>query len=807
MRKVIWYIAKALAAGLLIASLFFGMPFVYEAYREANFDLKALYYPENTVFYDRQGRLLRFLPNVRGERSIHVGGRYIPRTLKQAFIAAEDERFYRHNGYDAVAIVRAAIDNARAGKIVSGASTISQQLVRMAYPRGRNVHDKLVELFRSVEMERLLSKDDILERYLNRVPLGNNIVGVELASRVYFGKPCVNLTPAECALLASIPKAPSVLNPLGEHRQRLMARRGWVLARMHGAGFLGNAGYRQALISRPDIKGYSFEYRAPHFVDLLIKRGGSGLGQCMTTLDLDIQQKLERVVESHRVRLGKRSAAQAAAIIIHNPTMEALALAGSMDYRDIREGNNNGATALRSAGSTLKPFLYALAIEKGHTASETIQDIERKYRSPGGTYAPENYDRRQYGPVTMRLALGSSLNLAAVRTLDGIGCTPFYNTLSSLNLINDRTKGPGYYGLGLAVGNPEVSIEELAAAYASLADGGTYRPIRYTLKGLANSPGFRVFEPQTAYIITDILSDPSARSVTFGSSMAMDFPFKVALKTGTSTNYRDCWAIGYTPEYTVGVWVGNFSGGSTDRLSGAGAAVPIFYDIMDFLYKGGAPSEFRRPAGVVTARVCGLSGQRPSRGCPGATEELFIAGTEPDSECTAHKTAERHALPAQYAEWVYNKYRGGSASGYTIESLPDDLDLAFGQKEDGPSVIRLRGRQAADTGRGTTAAKRHYSIVSKREETRASVSVNNSLNITYPLDGDRFVMEGGRPKTIRLTLLSERPVNHVDWFVDGIQCKEAGPPYMAYWELQRGVHVISTVDPAGFGDTVSITVE
>jgi len=785
------------------------VPYASQAYKEADFDPGALEYPQNTVFYDRQGRLLRFLTNERGERCIYVDDNDIPDMLKQAFIAAEDERFYSHRGFDLPAITRAAVDNLRAGRIVSGASTISQQLIRMAYPRDRNVHDKLVELFRSVKMERRFSKEVILEKYLNRVPLGNNIVGVELASRVYFGKRCADLTPAECALLASIPKAPTVMNPLGRYRQRLMARRDWVLARMHESGFLDDEGYKQAVSTPPDIKGYQFDFRAPHFVDLLINRDGEKLGPCYTTLDLNIQDRLEHILESHRERLDRRSAGQAAAIIIHNPTMEVIALAGSMDYGYRRDGFNNGATAHRSAGSTLKPFLYALAIEKGYSASETIQDTERKYRTPAGTYSPRNYDRRQYGPVTMRLALGGSLNLAAARTLDKIGCEPFYNTLSKLNLITDRTKGPEYYGLGMAVGNPEVSLEELAAAYAALANGGIYRNLRYTLDTPSKERGLRIFEPQTAYIITDILSDPSAKSLTFGSSYGLDLPYRVALKTGTSTKYRDCWAMGYTPEYTVGVWVGNFSGSPTNNLSGSSAAVPLFYDVMNFLYNGGAPSEFRRPKGLVAVKVCGLTGLRPSPGCPTATEELFIAGTEPDKECRSHSAADKHALPVQYAEWVYNKYLTGSAAGYKIESFPNDLDEAFGQQYDeGDPVVRIRGGQDnVIKPENTSVRSKHYSITSSMACSSDLIYSDNTLKITYPLDGDRFVMENGRQTTIRLSLLSAKPVSHVDWFVDGMQCKKAGPPYSAYWKLQRGRHVISIVDPAGNGDSIHILVE
>ncbi|MBI5190806.1 MAG: penicillin-binding protein 1C [Nitrospirae bacterium] len=816
MKRLLWQIAKATAAGSVLAALFFGVPFFMDAYGRAGFDPRMLDYPDNTVFYDRQGLLLRFLPNSRGVRRIKAEYGEIPDMLKKAFIAAEDERFYAHGGYDPRAIARAAYDNLRAGRVVSGASTISQQLVRLAYGgRSRCLGDKLVEAIRSARMERLFTKDQILGMYLDRVPLGNNITGVELAARVYFGKTCRDLTTPECALLAALPKAPTTLNPLGGGGDRLDARRDWVLRRMHETGALGEAAYKTALADRPAILGNVCDFRAPHLVDLLISRGGKDIGPCRTTLDLDIQDGVERIIESHRARLGGKGAGQAAVLVVHNKTMEALALAGSMDYGDGVEGNNNGVTALRSAGSTLKPFLYALALERGKTASDTIQDIGRRYRSPKGTYTPANFDRREYGPVTMRLALGSSLNLAAVRTLDQVGCQPFYDTLDRLHLINDRRKGPGYYGLGLAVGNPEVSVEELAAAYASLAGGGEYRPIRYTMDRKAGSPGVRVFEPQTAYIITDILSDPSARSVTFGTGLVMDFPFRVALKTGTSTNFRDCWAVGYTPEYTVAVWTGNFDGSPTGSLTGASGAVPIFQDVIGFLYRGGSPAEFPRPDGVVAARVCGFSGSRPTESCPGSTEELFIAGTEPAGRCGVHRTAERHELPAQYADWVYAKYRRGAASGYRLAGAPDDLDAVFEDthEDDGPSPVRMRGAGADAAAYAAPGPPKHFSIGPGPDGPDdpggdgGRAGAGNRLKITYPLDGDRFISAGLRSRTVRMTLMSDRPVGHVDWFVDGWQLRRSGPPYEAYWDLARGRHVVSALDPSGNGDTISIEVE
>ena len=805
-------LAEVTVAAIASATLLFGAPMLEKAKTAASFDPAALRQPDNTVFLDRNGRPLRFMPDARGERHITVALKDTPKALQNAFIAAEDARFYQHHGYDPVAIMRAAVDNVRAGHIVSGASTISQQVIRLTYPRRRTIGDKLAEAIRSAEMERCLTKDQILELYLNRVPMGNNIVGVELASNMYFGKRCIDLNTAECALIASLPKAPSALNPVGPGLERLMERKDWTLSRMRMLGFIDGVEYDEAVHYPLKVRRPDYPLKASHLIESLLERRIKRPGPCLTTIDMDVQQRVEDIVASHTVRLKLKGAVQTAAIVIRNDTMEALAFAGSSEFSGKDNGYYDGALAPRSAGSTLKPFLYALALESGHPASELTQDTERKYWSPGGVYTPSNFDRKQYGPVTVRSALGNSLNLSAVRMLEKVGEGRFAATLGRLRLISG--KDTGRYGLGLAIGNPEVTLEDLVAAYASLANKGGWAPIRYTLHEPITART-QIFEPQTAYIITDILSDPTARVLTFGAPLAMEFPYRVALKTGTSTKYRDLWAVGYTDDYTVGVWVGNFDGRPTRGLSGSTAAAPILADIIHYLHAGASPAQFKRPEGVVTARVCGYSGMKPTKNCKNVTEELFIAGTEPVEDCSFHKdNPDRHELPAQYAGWLYEKNRRDTAGGYRIAALADDLDEAFeGPKEAAdPEAKRcVKVRSETVTPKPAKVKDGKPLVASGRHRVEGGPGglggSTGGIRITYPLDGDTFIADPYSDGTILLEASLDAPAGYVEWFVDGAPYVKSRPPYQAYWKLNRGAHTFTAVDSGDNVASVRIKVE
>jgi penicillin-binding protein 1C len=796
-----------LGAGLLVLT---GLAWHFEA--ACRLDPEALKPNPGPLVLDRTGRVLRLASEAQGRKLVTLPEGDIPPLVAAAFVAAEDQRFWRHPGIDPLAILRAALSNLNRGRIVSGASTITQQLARLTYPGPRTYYGKLVEMGRSLRIELALSKDEILRRYLDRVPLGNNLMGLEAGARAYFGKTAAQLTSGEAAVLAALVKAPGALNPYGRHRSRLLARQGWVLTRMARLGYLSPQELQARQSDPVRFRGSgprppAFPFEAPHFVNLVLSRekpAPPGSHRLRTTLDLPLQRRAQAIVQSHRSRLLKAGASQAAAVIVANGSREVLALVGSCAYGPRDQGFNNGATACRSPGSTLKPFLYALALDQGFTPASLLEDVERRYRTPRGEFIPANFDRVSHGPISFREALGNSLNLSAVHLLNLMGPETYYDTLAELRLINRPELDPQHYGLGLVVGNPEVSLLQLAAAYACLGNGGRFGPLRLTLD-TPREEGTPVFSPQAAFIISDILSDPMARVRIFGGAAAMNPPYRMAIKTGTSTRYRDLWAVAYTPEYTVAVWVGNFNGRPTADLSGAGAAAPIVADLAEALFAGGAPPGFTQPAGIATAEVCAFSGLQPGPGCAHRRQELFIAGTEPQAPCSFHQGQEPwHRMPANYAGWLHQRFAKGGAGRFRLADFDQDLQKTF------------QAPVTTDPGAGVHARRRGGALVLGLPASPllggSPFARNEGLalrvSISYPLPGDRFLLPGGA-EVIRVISKAQcrDPLQAVTWFLDGREVAATGPPYELPLDLSRGRHRLTVVGPGGQGDAVEVAVQ
>ena len=734
-------------------------------------------YPEpNTIYEDRKGNILRWVPDGKGERHIWVPINSIPNVIQKAFISAEDHRFYSHPGVDVLAILRAIKSNLTEGYIVSGASTLTQQLSRLTYPRERTYYGKFVEILRSLRIESLLDKNEILELYLNRVPLGNNLIGVKAASMVYFGKSLFRLNHSEAALLASLPKAPGKLNPYGRHISSLLRRKNWVLTKMHINGHISSDMLDGSLRNIPILKPKAIPFNAPHFINKLLP--ASKGGQLRTTINLVMQKRVEQILKSHKFRLKRKAARQASVVILDNASSEILSLAGSMEYSKRHQGFNNGANALRSPGSTLKPFLFAQALDSGISTATVLEDIEKKYTSPQGAYRPVNFNKKSYGPVSMRNALGNSLNQTAVSLLNTVGYSSFYETLQSLELINFPQLGPDHYGLGMVIGNPEVTLVQLASAYATLARGGLFIPAKYTVEDKSTKP-VRIFSKEASYILTDMLSDPSARNLTFGDFFNQKLPFKIALKTGTSTNYRDGWIVGYTPQHTIAIWVGNFNGQATAGVSGAQAAGPILIDILNELYPNGFSSPFSKPEGVMNMEVCAYSGMKPNKFCPHIKRELFIVGMEPEETCTYHnESGGEHNLPPQYATWLHGRYKKGNEGKYRLAGFSRNLDQTFQVK---------------------------YKI--NKNLNRAYPSTDSSIQITNPVNGEIYVLSQNEGAyEIELDAFSHLPVHEITWYVDGSEFDRAGPPYKTKWLLSRGIHTITAVGPDHSGDSIELEV-
>lgn len=793
-----------LAAGLFIL-LAWGMEIA------TRFDPAALAPTPGPLVLDRDGQILRLGLEAQGRKLITLPAAELPEKVAAAFISAEDQRFWRHPGVDPLAVLRALAANVSAGHIVSGASTITMQLARLSFtektknPGPRTYWRKLMEMGRSLRMEWSLSKPQILRCYLDRVPMGNNLMGVETAARLYFGKTTAQLSIGEAALLAALVRAPGTLNPYGPHLAWLLQRRERVLSRLAQLGSLSPqdaaaAAAEPVMLQKARTSTPRFPFEAPHFTTLILSRGvpaPSG-GAIDTSLDLELQHRVEAVVASHRAALMKYGASQAAAVIVDNRSLELLALVGSFRYGPKDRGCNNGAAAWRSPGSALKPFLYAQALDLGFTPASILEDVERRYQTPRGEFTPANFDRQTNGPISFREALANSLNLPTVSLLSLIEPQTYYDTLTRLQLINHPEHGPDYYGLGLVVGNLEVNLLQMAAAYACLANGGLYLPLRLRTAELAIQPSVRVFSPQAAYIINDILSDPMARFRIFGASSAMNPPYRLAIKTGTSSHYRDSWAVGYNPEYTIAVWVGNFDGHSTLKLSGAAAAAPILADLAAALFQGRPPLPFMRPAGVIEAAVCHFSGMKPGPFCQHVRRELFIAGTEPNVTCTYHRPGQPwHQIPTPFAGWLHQRLDQGSEGRFRLADLDFDLPRLFqGQVGAGPGVTI----SPTHKGKVTLGAPRDRPLMPDSQEP--------SLTIAYPLDGDRFLLEHwAEVLAIPLKAVSREPLKSLTCFVDGMEAATLGPPYETTLDLGRGHHRLLVVGPDGLGAAVEVQIQ
>lgn len=797
------------AGGLLLAGALVVAGLGLEA--ASRLDPAALAPVPGPLVLDRHGQILRLAPDSQGRKAVRLPPGPLPPLVVAAFLAAEDQRFWQHPGVDGVAVLRAAGQDLAAWRIVSGASTITQQLARLIYPGPRSLARKVVEMARSLRIERAFPKEEILRCYLDRVPLGYNLVGVQSAALAYFGQPAADLNLSQAALLAALVKAPGFLRPYGFRHARLLARQQWVLGRMARLGFIKPQDLEAAreeplAFCHRGSRAPAFPFQAPHFVQLALARPGAGEasgGVVHTTLDLSLQRRIEAAVRSHRARLLKSGASQAACVVLDNRTMMVLALVGSYHYGLRDRGYNNGAAALRSPGSALKPFLYTQALDQGFTSATLLEDVERRYRTPRGEFIPANFDRSTHGPVPLREALANSLNLSSVSLLNSVGPEAFYDILKTLQLINHEERTAAHYGLGLVVGNPEVTLLQLATAYACLANGGVYRNLRLRMAEPLD-PGVQVFTPQAAYIISDVLADPLARGRIFGGAMAMNQPYRVAIKTGTSTHYRDCWAVAYTPEYTMAVWVGNFGGQPTARMSGAAAAAPILADVAREIFGGNTPGVFERPEGIITATVCAFSGLLPQPGCIHRRQELFIAGTEPRQVCTYHQPREPWLrLTTPYAGWLRQRFIQGGEGRFRLEGFDQDLQKLFPEEDDHPATVSASqpAGQKVTLGLGVPGAESAWTRVPHPEQ-------GPPLTIIYPLGGDRFLLEPPA-EVLRLTVKAScrAPFRQITWFLDGQEVAAAGPPYEVLLELDRGRHHLMAVGPDGVGDVVAVAVQ
>lgn len=596
-------------------------------------------------FTDRSGRSLRLLLEADGNFLRPIRFEDCPPIFIKATLSAEDKRFWSHNGVDLLGTIRAARDLLTRGRVVSGASTITQQLVKNVYPRSRTIRSKIIESLQAMKLERTWSKRKILSAYLNQIDYGNLCRGAGTAAWYYLGKPLDDVSAAEAAFLAALPNSPSRLNP---HRylERAKYRQRHVLARMHHNGLLSTTAWRRALIEPLALRLPQRPFAAPHFVDFIHQQRSLDDG-AETTLDLELNETARRMLRNQLDLLADKNVSNGAAVVIENKTGDVLALVGSRNFFSPYAGQVNGAWAPRSAGSTFKPFTFLLALEAAAKPATVIADVPTTFATPTGIFAPQNYNHQYHGPINLRQALAASLNIPAVKILKrvgGPGVLREYLRDCGLTTLHETA---GHYGLGLTIGNAETRLLELANAYACLARLGIHRP--YRLLVTDHAPARRIFEHRAAWLIADILKDNDGRALAFGLHSPLKFDFPVACKTGTSSDFRDNWAIGYMPEFTVAVWMGNFDGSPMREVSGVTGAAPVMHELVEHLHRQRGTGWYQRPSGIVQHEVHPFTGRLHPQGRP----EWFLAEHPPDSFIEQDfDIMGRLRLGREYAGWL-----------------------------------------------------------------------------------------------------------------------------------------------------------
>ncbi|NTW50054.1 MAG: hypothetical protein HGB19_10050, partial [Chlorobiales bacterium] len=619
---------------------------------------------------------------------------------------------------------------------------------------------------------------------------------------------------------AGLPQSPSALDPF-RYFERAKKKQKEVLRRMIQSGFITEQEMTDALAQPIDLSRSKRNFHAPHFVDFVLEKisqSDDRSTSIATTLDLPLQEECETIVRQHLAKLKRKAVTNTAVIIMENATGEVLSMIGSADYFNPEiDGAYNGATAYRQAGSTIKPFTYAIALEQNFTPSTILADLPLSFQTKGNDddenlsgnsiFIPQNYDKKYHGPVRLRQALACSYNIPAVKVIESIGVENLLSRLKRLG-ITGLNKGAKHYGSGLTLGNAEVRLLDMVRAYSVFARNGQFLPEKIILSksGLSGdtltaSPNRAssqpVFRTDVSALICDILSDNNARLPAFGSDSPLRFPFAVACKTGTTKDFRDNWTFGVTEDFTVGVWVGNFDGKPMEHVSGVDGAAPIMHDIVMALNKqfpdrpGFLKSGFDLPAGIHTVRICPVSGLQAGPNCPSLIEEKFLPGTDPSEECTWHK---RFAINRQ------NNLRA-------TDTTPIGL-IEYRLFEDYPPQFRQ------------WAQEQHKALPPQEFSTARDTLPNGqvkfvktagSVIITYPKPNMVFAIDPTlRPEfqAIYFTALSPPDGKPVEWILDGKSIgKTTSSPHRLLWKLQGGAHEVRAVSQSGFRQSISFLVQ
>lgn len=708
---------------------------------------------------DREGALLYAYLNPESqwcfERSLDTFGE----RLLKATLATEDKRFYSHHGVDPLAFVRAAWGNLTGRRIVSGASTITMQVVKRIEQNPRTIPGKLEQVAHAIRLERACSKEQILQTYLNTAPYGLNLAGAEAAARRYFGKPARELTLSEAALLAGLPKAPTRFMPL-KNPERAVARRNHVLARMLDEGFISSAEAEAAMAEPVGTQWHDFPQLSPHMAARLKDQALPG-NRLTTTLDAEIQETAQRIVRKSLDRY-RPEITNAAAILVDVASASVLSWVGSADFYGTPGGGQvDGCRAGRSPGSALKPFTYALAIEQNLLYdTETLLDDSLDY----GIYSPENFDEGYNGLISAADALRHSLNIPAVMVMERVGLDPLHDLLQSAGMTTLR-KAPAEYGLGLTLGDCEVRLDEMTAAYRMLASLGQYRPLQFLMESPAEPPvpPRRCLAEGTCAKMFEIMEQPLPSEWESNIVRAAGVLPRVCWKTGTSTGHLDAWAFVFNRQYVVGVWMGNNDAKPCNRLVGIRAALPLAGRLFRSLAPINAPDWPDVSNQLRTVRVCAVSGLPASQWCTKTSEAQFPREQFVNRICDVHYPADSSESDKVLERWP------GSPRRWNLAHVDVGERAALRAREEKPA--------------------RESSLRIKEPANRAEYL------LTGEAEGDRIAL--------RTSVDKDGPLH---WYLDDRYLGVSNPDNTLLMDLSPGKHTLACMNSEGTTDTVTFDV-
>lgn len=743
-------------------------------------------FSSSTAVWDAHHKLLRLTISTDEKYRLWVPLKSISPLVAQATLHYEDRHFYRHFAVNPASLVRAAWSTYIGGPRRIGGSTITMQLARRIWGvPSHSVGGKLIQIARAIQLEALYSKEEILEAYLNLVPYGGNVEGVAAASLVYFGKPADRLTLPEALALAVIPQSPARRQPTREGNAALIKARDALFQSFvadHPEAAKDEPLFKLPLALRETA---DLPFLAPHYTEQLLAANDpkSPRHQIDGTLDLALQRLLERHIRGYVARKGPSGIHNAAALLVDHRTMEVKALVGSADFTsDAIAGQVNGVLAKRSPGSALKPFVYALGLEQGviHPAT-MLKDAPMAF----GAYSPENFDGKFAGPISARAALVRSRNVPALAVAGKLARPSLYDFLKTAGIT--RLRDESHYGLALALGGGEVTMEELVTLYAALANRGLEKPLRYR-KSDPHSPGARVLSEEAAFLVLDMLADnprPDRLPLDAGRGLVARW------KTGTSYGFRDAWSVGVVGPYVLAVWIGDFAGAGNPAFVGVAAAAPLFFEIVDSVQaqQPNLPElAFPAPKTLERVQVCAVSGALPGPHCAHTKPTWFIPGRSPIAPCEIHRAL---TVDDRSGKQVCPPFKG-PVHTEVFEVWPSDL----------LDLFRLAG-----------VPRREPPSVDASCGVGASAATGAPPRITSPLRGVTYTIRSpAKPDQaaddrVALTAITDGGVREVFWFVDDTFIGKSRSGEALFYTPRPGRFTVRAVDDLGRADARELRAE